>query len=325
MPIASNQIVNQAAKIRYMFGGKPTLPIVYRGGKSIGAQHSQSLEAWFVHVPGLKVVMPATPYDAKGLVKTAIREDNPVVFVEHMLLYKTEGEVPEEEYYIPFGLADIKRQGSDITILATSRMVHLALEAADELVVLGFEAEVIDPRTLVPFDWDTVLRSVRKTGRLLVVHDACRTGGIGTEIAAHVQEAAFDFLDVPVARVGGFDIPMPCSSPLERLAIPDRESIKRQALCLLAGKRGVPDVIARMGALAEPPRGREEGQLRDHDRAPSAVSRHHGRRHGSRMVAKGRRATYCGRHRQSHYGSGGDGLGYPLQDHRRCRYQSASR
>jgi pyruvate dehydrogenase E1 component alpha subunit len=229
MPIAADQIVNQAAKIRYMFGGKPKLPIVYRtqggGGKSIAAQHSQSLEAWFAHTPGLKIAMPSTPYDAKGLLKTAIREDNPVLFVEHKLLYRLEGEVPEEEYLIPFGVADIKRAGSDITVVATSRMVLLALEAAELLSADGIDVEVIDPRTIVPLDIETIVRSVKKTGRVLIVHEACKTGGVGAEIGMQIQEAAFDYLDAPVMRIGGLDVPMPCSPALEKLVIPSTESI----------------------------------------------------------------------------------------------------
>ncbi len=229
MPIATDQIVNQAAKIRYMFGGDPILPIVYRtqggGGKSIAAQHSQSLEAWFAHIPGIKIVMPSTPYDAKGLLKTAIREDNPVLFVEHKLLYKTEGEVPEEEYLLPFGVADVKRSGRDVTVVATSRMVHLALEAAETLSQEGVEVEVIDPRTLVPLDLETIVQSVKKTGRALLVHEASKTGGVGAEIGMQVQEAAFDYLDAPIARIGGLHVPMPCSPALERLVIPSAESI----------------------------------------------------------------------------------------------------
>jgi len=229
IPIAMDQICNQAAKIKYMFGGKPVLPLVIRtqggGGKSIAAQHSQSLEAWFMHVPGLKIVMPSTPFDAKGLLKTAIREDNPVLFIEHKMLYKIEGEVPEEEYLIPFGVADIKRKGKDVTIVATSIMVHKALSSAETLAKDGIDVEVIDPRTLCPLDIETIVNSVKKTGKLVIVHEAAKTMGIGAEIGMQVYERAFDHLDSPIVRVGALDVPIPCSPTLEKEVLPNEEKI----------------------------------------------------------------------------------------------------
>jgi len=236
--VAMDQIVNQAAKIRYMFGGRAMVPLVIRtqGGAGAGdaAQHSQSLEAWFAHVPGLKVVMPSTPYDAKGLLKAAIRDNNPVIFIEHQLLYSTTGEVPEEEYIIPLGKADIKRPGRDLTIVATSYEVLEALKAADEMAKEGIEAEVIDPRTIRPLDIDTILDSVKKTGRLLIVHQACKTGGIGAEITAQVVEKGFYYLDKPVVRLAGSDTPVPYSKKLESLHFPHAEDIVVAARELLS-------------------------------------------------------------------------------------------
>jgi pyruvate/2-oxoglutarate/acetoin dehydrogenase E1 component len=229
IPLAMSQITNQMAKSRYMFGGKSSVPVVVRtpsgGGRGNAAQHMQSLESWFVHVPGLLVAMPATPYDAKGLLKSAIRDEDPVVFIEHKLLYATRGEVPEGEYIIPFGQADVKRQGSDATVVATSRMVLFALEAAAQMAGEGIEAEVIDPRTLVPLDIETILESVRKTGRLVVVHEACERGGVGAEIVAQVQAQAFDYLDAPIMRVANPNVPIPFSRVLEDAAIPDEARI----------------------------------------------------------------------------------------------------
>jgi pyruvate/2-oxoglutarate/acetoin dehydrogenase E1 component len=227
--IAMDQIVNQAAKVRYMFGGKARASLVIRSqggaGRSSAAQHAQSLEAWFVHIPGLKVVQPSTPYDAKGLLKTAIRDDNPVMFIEHKLLYPVQGPVPEEEYLIPLGQADIKRAGSDVTVVATSRMVHRALAAAEQLTSEGIDVEVVDPRTLNPLDEDTVLTSVRKTQRLVIVHEAYERGGIGAEIAALVASKAVDFLDAPIERVAGLNTPMPFSPKLENYVVPSEERI----------------------------------------------------------------------------------------------------
>ncbi len=228
--IAMDQLVNQAAKLRFMFGGKAKVPMVLRtpGGSGTGASahHSQSLEAWFVHVPGLKVVMPSTPYDAKGLLLSSIRDDNPVVFVEHKLLYKTKGPVPEDDYTIPLGVADVKRPGRDLTIVATSIMVPRALEAAETLAQEGIEAEVVDPRTLKPLDDGIIVESVIKTGRVLVAHEACKTGGVGAEIAARIAESeAFDYLDAPIKRLAGLDIPVPYNRNLERHMVPQVDNI----------------------------------------------------------------------------------------------------
>ena len=230
-PVAMDQIVNQAAKMTYMSGGKATVPMVIRtqegGGRGNAAQHSQCLEALFLHIPGLKIAMPSNPYDVRGLLKTAIRDDNPVMFIEHKLLYAAKGSIPDEEYLIPFGQADIKRKGKDVTIVAISYMVTLALKAAARLAEEGIEAEVIDLRTLVPLDFDAILQSVRHTNRAVIVHEGCRTGGIGAEIAAQIQEEAFDYLDAPVARVGALNVPIPYSEPLENAVIPDEEDIVR--------------------------------------------------------------------------------------------------
>jgi pyruvate/2-oxoglutarate/acetoin dehydrogenase E1 component len=226
---AMDQIVNQVAKMRYMSGGKAKIPLVIRtqegGGRSNAAQHSQSMEALFYHIPGLKIVMPSTPHDARGLLKTAIREDNPVMFIEHKLLYATKGFVPDEEYLIPFGQADIKRKGKDVTVVAISYMVTKALKAADRLAGEGIEVEVIDPRTLVPLDLETLLQSVRRTNRVVVVHEGCRRGGIGAEIASQIQEEVFDYLDAPIQRVGALSVPIPYSEPLENAVIPGEEDI----------------------------------------------------------------------------------------------------
>ncbi|AYB38670.1 alpha-ketoacid dehydrogenase subunit beta [Brevibacillus laterosporus] len=223
--IAMDQLVNQAAKNRYMFGGKGKVPMVVRtpsgSGTGAAAQHTQSLEAWMAHIPGLKVVQPSTAYDVKGLLKAAIDDDNPVIFYEHKLLYKISGDVPEESYSIPLGVADVKREGTDVTIVATAIMVHKALEAAAELEKEGISVEVIDPRTLVPLDTDTIIRSVKKTGKLIVVHEAVKFGGFGGEIASMIAESeAFDYLDAPIRRLGGKWIPMPYNPVLEKAAIP---------------------------------------------------------------------------------------------------------
>jgi pyruvate/2-oxoglutarate/acetoin dehydrogenase E1 component len=224
-----DQVVNQAAKFRYMLGGRPTVPLVIRGpqggGIRLAAQHSQSLEAWFVHVPGLVVLAPSTPYDAKGLLAAAIREDNPVIFLEHKMLYPTKGEVPAGEYVIPIGRADVKRAGTDVTVVATQAMVGKALAAALELEKDGISVEVIDPRTLVPLDEEAILASVRKTGRLVVAHEAVKRGGWGGELAALVMEHAFDDLDAPAVRVGARAVPMPYNDNLEKAVIPSREDL----------------------------------------------------------------------------------------------------
>lgn len=226
---AMDEIANQAAKIHYMFGGQARLPLVVRAPdgviKSAAAQHSQSLEAWFVHVPGLKIVVPSTPYDAKGLLKAAIRDDNPVLYFEHKALFAMKGPVPEEEYIVPIGKADVKRPGRDVTCVTYSIMVHRALEAAEDLARDGIEVEVVDLRTLVPMDIDTVLQSVRKTKKVVVAHEACRRGGAGAEIAATIAEEAFDYLDAPVVRVGTLDVPIPFSPPLEARVVPRKKEI----------------------------------------------------------------------------------------------------
>lgn len=239
--LALDQLVNQAAKMHFMFGGRTNVPIVVRmpGGSGTGAaaQHSQSLESMFIHFPGLKVVNPSTPYDAKGLLLTAIRDPNPVVFVEHKQLYKTKGEVPEGEYLLPFGVADVKRPGKDLTLVANNVMVLRSLAVAQRLAQEGIDVEVIDPRTLQPLDTETIINSVVKTGRLLVVHEACQTGGWAGEVIATVTGSrAFDYLDAPVRRLAGKDIPIPYNRVLEHAAVPQEEDIEREIRALLNGK-----------------------------------------------------------------------------------------
>jgi len=234
--VAMDQIVNHAAKFRYMFGGQLDLPITIRapggGGTQKGAQHSHSIESWFVNAPGIRVVIPSTPHDAKGLLKTAIRSDDVVLFVEHEMLYSTKGSVPEEEeeLLIPLGRADVKRSGRDVTLVAWSRMVHEALAAAERLAEEGIEAEVLDPRTLDPFDWEALYASVARTRRLVVAEEGWRTVGVGAEIAARVQETLFYELDAPVQRVAAVDVPLPYAKNLERAALPGRDDIVRAAL-----------------------------------------------------------------------------------------------
>jgi pyruvate/2-oxoglutarate/acetoin dehydrogenase E1 component len=230
--LAMDQIANQCAKFHFMTGGQAIVPVVVKtqGGVGFGdaAQHSQSLEAWHTHVPGLKVVMPSTPYDAKGLLKASIRDDNPVIFIEHKLLYLTEGPVPEnDDYIVPLGKADVKKEGKDVTIISWSKMVLDSLQAADELKKEGIDAEVIDLRTLTPLDLETILRSVRKTGKVVIVHEACKTGGFGGEVAALIVENAFDYLDAPVKRVAALDTPIPYAGPLYRAVIPDPGKIMK--------------------------------------------------------------------------------------------------
>ncbi len=235
--IGADQIVNQIAKFRYMTGGMVKVPLVFRtqcgGGVSAGPHHSQCLEAIYTHIPGLIVVMPATPYDAKGLLKSSIREDNPIVFIEHKGLYGLSGEVPEEDYLIPLGKAEVKRQGNDITIITYSRSVNHALKVAEDLEKDGIDLEIIDLRTIKPLDEDLVLSSVRKTGRAIVVQEACKTGGYGGEIAATIAEKAFDSLDAPIKRVAGLDSPIPFSPKLENYIIPNEEDIKTAVLELM--------------------------------------------------------------------------------------------
>ena len=227
--LAADQIVNQAAKIRYMYGGKGSVPLVIRtpsgSGTGAAAQHSQSLEAWMTHIPGLKVVQPATAYDAKGLMKSAIKDDNPVLFYEHKLLYKSIDDVPVESYDIPLGKADIKRAGQDATVIATGSMVHVALQAAKQLEKAEINVEVIDPRTLVPLDEQTIIHSVQKTNRLIVVHEAVKRGGYGAEIASMIAEKAFHHLHAPIKRLGGQPIPIPNNEKLEAAAVPQVDDI----------------------------------------------------------------------------------------------------
>ena len=227
--LALDQIVNNAAKIRYMSGGQLSVPLVIRGPGSaahqLAAQHSQSLEAWFCHVPGLKVIAPATPHDAKGLLKSAIRDDNPVIFIEAQLLYGTKGEVSPGEYSIPIGKADIKRPGRDVTIASYSKMLLLSLEAAMDLEEKGIQAEVLDLRTLKPLDISTLTQSVKKTGRLVIVEEGWQFAGLGAQIAETVYSNVFDSLDAPIVRVTGENVPMPYSRSLEDLAIPDKARI----------------------------------------------------------------------------------------------------
>jgi pyruvate dehydrogenase E1 component beta subunit len=238
MSLVMDQVANQAAKVHYMSGGKLKVPIVFRTTMSAtrrqAAQHSQSLQAWPSHVPGLKVVLPSTPYDAKGLIKTAIRDDSPVVFFEDKMMYHTvKGSVPEGEYLIPFGVADIKRAGTDITIVATSSMVHVALSAAEKLEQIGVSAEVIDPRTTWPLDKQTLVESAKKTSRAIVVDEGYNRYGVTAELAAAIAEGAFHYLDAPVKRMGAMDVPVPFSPVLEDLTVPSAQRVfeAAQALC----------------------------------------------------------------------------------------------
>ena len=227
--VCGDQVANQIAKAAYMSGGKARPALVVRTQQGVGlglaAQHSQSLEAWLVHIPGLIVVAPSTPYDAKGLLKTAVRDDNPVFFLETKRLYPLKGAVPEEEYLIPLGVADVKRKGRDITIVATSYQVHNALAAADTLAKEGIEAEVIDPRTLSPLDVEPIAESVRRTHRLVVVNEGCRTGGYASEVAATLGEVVFEYLDAPIMRVAGEDAPIPANLRLEQEVVPQEKDI----------------------------------------------------------------------------------------------------
>ena len=239
--LAMEPLVNQAAKLRYMLGGQAKVPLVLRsnlgasGGKA--AQHSQSLESWMVHVPGLKVAVPTTPADARGLLKAAIRDDNPVVFLEHKLLYPRRGEVPEDEELVPFGRAVVRRPGRHVTVVATHSMLLKALAVAERLAAEGIELEVIDPRTLVPLDREAIVRSVRKTSRLLICHEAVERGGWAGEVAMAVMDDVFDHLDAPIARVCGANLPVPFSEPLEAVAIPGEEAIAEAARQLVRGAR----------------------------------------------------------------------------------------
>ncbi|MCW5879028.1 MAG: alpha-ketoacid dehydrogenase subunit beta [Anaerolineales bacterium] len=234
--LTMDQMVNQAAKIHYMSGGKLKVPMVLRttmgASRRSAAQHSQSLHAWFSHVPGLKVVVPSTPYDAKGLLKTAIRDDNPVAFFEDKMMYQLKGEVPEEEYTIPFGVADIKRPGTDITIVATSSMVQVSLAAAEMLAEIGIEAEVVDPRTTFPLDKEAIIESAKKTSRAIVVDEGYQRYGVTAEIASVIADGAFYYLDAPVKRIGAMDVPIPFSPALEDLTVPTADSVVETAKAL---------------------------------------------------------------------------------------------
>jgi pyruvate/2-oxoglutarate/acetoin dehydrogenase E1 component len=233
MAESGDEILNQMAKMRYMFGGKAKLPVtvttMFGGGINLAAQHSQSLEAWFCHIPGLKLVMPSNPYDAKGLLLAAIRDDNPVIVCFNKMSLGMMGEVPEEPYAIPLGKANVVREGSNFTIVAYGRMVNEAKTAAEKLTEDGLDVEVIDPRTLQPFDTATVVESVKKTHRALIVHEAVRFGGLGAEIAAQIQEEAFDYLDAPVGRVGAPFSPVPFTPALEKHYIPNADRIVAEA------------------------------------------------------------------------------------------------
>ena len=240
--LASDQIINSAAKFHYMFGGQPRIPLTIRmtggGGAQRGAQHSQLLESLYAHIPGLKVVMPATPYDAKGMLKSAIRQDDPILFVEHELLYNVKGEVPDanEEYTVPLNRGIVRREGKDVTIVTFSRMVHVCMQAAEELAKDGVDAEVIDLRSIRPLDLDLVLDSVRKTNRVLIAEEGWKYFGTSTGIAALIYEHGFDWLDAPVSQVTGKDVPMPYSKPLERMALPSRTDVVAAAKALLPAR-----------------------------------------------------------------------------------------
>jgi len=228
--LATDQIINSAAKMLYMSGGQFKIPIVFRGpggsAYQVSSQHSQAIESWFAYFPGLKVVMPSTPADAKGLLKSSIRDDDPVIFIEQERMYGMKGEVPEEEdFTIPLGVADVKREGTDVTIIARSLMVPTALKAAEEMEKDGVSCEVIDPRTIRPLDINTIIESVKKTNRVVIAEESHAFCGVGAEISAEIHERAFDYLDAPVKRVSGADVPMPYAKNLERLAIPDVEQI----------------------------------------------------------------------------------------------------
>ncbi|MDA0987657.1 MAG: alpha-ketoacid dehydrogenase subunit beta [Chloroflexi bacterium] len=227
--LAMDQIINHAAKVRYMSGGQLTCPLIVRtvtgGGASVGATHSQSLEGWFASVPGLRVAVPSTPYDALGLFRSSLQQEDPVIFVEHALLYSSRGEVPDEPYVVPFGKADIKRIGTDVTIVAYARMAMVAMRAAEELESRGISAEVVDLQTLSPLDGDTVAASVQKTNHAVVVEETWYTGGFGATVVGLIQERVFDYLNAPVARVAGVEVPMPYSRHLEQASIPDESRI----------------------------------------------------------------------------------------------------
>jgi pyruvate dehydrogenase E1 component beta subunit len=234
--LTMDQMVNQAAKARYMSGGKFTVPIVFRttmgATRRSGAQHSQSLHAWPSHVPGLKVALPSTPYDAKGLLKTAIRDDNPVVFFEDKMNFQTKGMVPEDEFLIPFGVAEIKRPGKDVTLVATSSMVYVALGAAEKLQELGISAEVVDPRTTYPLDKQTLIESAKKTSRAIVIDEGYERYGVSAELASVIADGAFYYLDAPVKRMGALDVPIPFAPTLEDVTVPTADTVFQMAKTL---------------------------------------------------------------------------------------------
>jgi acetoin:2,6-dichlorophenolindophenol oxidoreductase subunit beta len=238
--LVMDQLVNQAAKVSYMSAGQFTVPLVMRTavgiGANLGPQHSQSLHGWCAHIPGLKVVMPSTPADAKGLMTAAVRDDGPVVFFEDRMLYNLRGEVAEGEHVVPIGSAEVKRAGRDVTVIATSRLVQVVLAAADLLARDGISAEVIDPRTLVPLDIDIIVESVKKTSRAVVVDCGYRQFGVTGEIASTIGEVAFDWLDAPIIRIGGANVPIPFSKPLEPLVLPDAERLAAKVAVLVHGK-----------------------------------------------------------------------------------------
>ncbi len=236
LTLVMDQVVNQAAKVHYMSGGKMKVPIVFRttlgATRRSAAQHSQSLHAWVSHIPGLKVAIPSTPYDAKGLLKTAIRDENPVVFFEDKMMYKLTGPVPVEDYTIPFGVADVKLVGEDITLVATSSMIHVAISAAEKLKEIGVSAEVIDPRTTVPLDKQTMIESAKKTSRAIVIDEGYERYGVTAEIASVIADGAFYYLDAPVKRMGAMDVPIPFSPVLEDLTVPTEETVFEMAKSL---------------------------------------------------------------------------------------------
>ena len=235
--VAIDQIVNHAAKIHYMFGGQFKVPLVIRtpaGWGQLAATHSQSFEAWYASLPGLVVAMPGTPYDAKGMLKNAIRSENPVMFIEHSRLYGVTGEVPDEEYTVPFGKSDVKRAGKDVTIVTYSRMLHVSLAAAEKLAAEGIECEIVDLRTLRPLDMEPVYESVRKTHRAIVVEEDWVTCGMGAEIAARVSKETFDYLDAPVERVGAIEVPLPYAKNLEALALPEEKTVMDAVKAMVA-------------------------------------------------------------------------------------------
>jgi pyruvate dehydrogenase E1 component beta subunit len=244
--LALDQVVNHAAKIHYMFGGQTSVPLVMRtpggGGNQLAATHSQNFEAWYAYVPGLKVLVPSTPYDAKGLLRSAIRDDDPVIFIENLALYNTKGEVPEDDddYTVPIGVAEVKREGTDLTIVSYSRMTVVALDVARRLQETeGLSIEVVDLRSLRPLDRDTVVNSVKKTGRAVIIEEDWGSYGVGAEIAATIQEGAFDFLDAPVKRVAGVEVPLPYAKVLERAALPNDKHLLKAIHETLEGAASV--------------------------------------------------------------------------------------